>query len=80
MSAPDIRDDLLVVYDIRDAAGWEMANRHRSLWGKTHTHVHYLDDDHAALVFRPARQERWRPWENVRRAWIERELQGSEAA
>jgi hypothetical protein len=72
--------ELLVVYDIGDAAGWETANRHRSLWGKTHTRIHYLEENVVVLVFRPARQERWRPWEGVRRAWIESELQGSEAA
>jgi len=79
MSAPDL-PDLIVVYDLRRPAGWETANRHRNYWGKTHTRVHFLEENVVALVFRPAPDQRWRPWESVRLAWIERELQGSEAA
>jgi hypothetical protein len=80
MSAPDIPDDLLVVYDIGDAAGWETANRHRNYWGKTHTRVHYLSDDRVLLVFRPAPDERWRPWELVRLSWIlDEDLEGRAA-
>ena len=61
---------LLVVYDIRDAAGWETANRHRNYWGKTHTRVHYLEENVVVLAFHPAPDERWRGWELVRLSWI----------
>ena len=72
--------DILVVYDIRDAAGWETANRHRNYWGKTHTRVHYLEENVVVLAFHPAPDCGWRPWEDVRLGWIERELQGGETA
>jgi hypothetical protein len=71
---------LLVAYDIQDTAGWETANRHRNFWGKTHTRVHYLEENVVVLVFRPAPDQRWRPWESVRMGWILEELQESEAA
>jgi hypothetical protein len=80
VSAPDMLEDLIVIYDIRDAAGWETANRRRNYWGKTHTHVHYLDYDHVALVFRPAPDESWRSWELVRLSWIlDEDLEGRAA-
>jgi hypothetical protein len=80
MSAPDVREGLLVVYDLRDPLAWQAAHRHRALWGRRYTDIHAVGYDHVALVFRPAPDEGWRPWEAVRRAWIERELQESEAA
>ena len=79
MSAPDI-PDLLVVYDIRDDDGWRTANRHRNYWGKTHTRVHYLEENVVVLAFRPAPDSRWQAWEQKRSEWILGELQGSEAA
>jgi len=80
MSSADILEGLVVVYDIRDDDGWRTANRHRNYWGKTHTRVHYLAEDVVVLTFRPAPEQRWRPWERVRQSWILEELQGSEAA
>jgi hypothetical protein len=71
---------VIVVYDIRDDDGWRTANRHRNYWGKTHTHVYYLDENVVVLAFRPAPGQRWGPWERVRQSWILGELQGSEAA
>jgi hypothetical protein len=65
-----VSDAVIVVYDLRDAAGWETANRHRNYWGKTHTRVHYLEENVVVLVFRPAPDQRWRPWELVRLSWI----------
>jgi hypothetical protein len=70
MSAPDMLEDLIVIYDIRDAAGWETANRHRNYWGKTHTRVHYLEENVIVLAFHPASDEGWRSWEFVRLSWI----------
>jgi hypothetical protein len=80
MSDKSLLEDLIVIYDIRDDDGWRTANRHRHYWGKTHTHVHYLEENVVVLDFRPAPEERWRPWESVRQSWILEELQGSEAA
>ena len=80
MSAPDMLEDLIVIYDIRDAAGWETANRHRNYWGKTHTRVHYLEENVVVLAFHPAPDDRWRAWESVRLGWILEQLQESEAA
>ena len=61
---------LLRVYDLRDPAAWRAAHRHRGFWGKLYTDIHYLDTDHVVLVFRPAPDERWRAWEQVRLEWI----------
>lgn len=73
---------LLVVYDLRDPGTWQAAHRHRATWGKLYTDIVALDYDNVLLVFRPAPDERWRPWERVRLGWIlaSLELQGSEAA
>jgi hypothetical protein len=79
MSAPDILKGLVVAYDLRDD-GWRTANRHRNYWGKTHTRVYYLEENVVVLAFRPAPDERWRPWERVRAGWILEQLQESEAA
>jgi hypothetical protein len=72
--------DLLVVYDLSDPDQWQAAHRHRAIWGRRFTDIHPLDYDHIALVFRPAPDCRWRPWESVRLGWILEQLQGSEAA
>ena len=69
-----------IIYDLRDPLAWQAAHRHRNYWGKTHAHVHYLEEDVVVLAFRPAPDQRWRPWERVRQSWILEELQGSEAA
>ncbi len=66
MSAPE----LLQVYDLRDPAASEAARRHRNYWGRLYTVIHTLDTDHVALVFRPAPDERWRAFEQVRLRWI----------
>jgi hypothetical protein len=65
-----IRSAVIVVYDLRDEGAWQAARRHRALWGKLYTDIHALTYDHIALVFRPAPDERWRPWELVRLSWI----------
>jgi hypothetical protein len=78
VSDKSLLDDLIAIYDISGDDGWRTANRHRSYWGKTHTRVHYLEENVVVLAFRPAPDQRWRPWEAVRRAWIERELHGGE--
>jgi hypothetical protein len=62
-----------VLYDLRDAEAWRKAHRDRSLWGKFYTDIHPLDNDHIALVFRPAGPRRAR-WEEVRRQWIVQEV------
>jgi len=80
MSDKSLLEDLIVIYDIRDDDGWRTANRHRDYWGKTHTHVHYLDENVVVLTFRPAPDSRWQAWEQKRSEWILGELQGSEAA
>jgi len=76
MNAPE----LLMVYDLSDPDASEAAHRHRGYWGKLYTDIHPLDNDHIALVFRPAPDCRWRPWESVRLKWILEQLQGSKAA
>jgi hypothetical protein len=72
--------ELLVVYDLRDPAAWEAASRHRGFWGRLYTDIVAHDYDHVLLVFWPAPNQRWRPWESVRPGWILEKLQGSEAA
>lgn len=61
---------LVRIYDLRDPGTRDEARRHRRLWGRLYTDIHVLDNDHVALVFRPAPDERWRPWERVRLRWI----------
>jgi hypothetical protein len=61
---------LVRVYDLRDPAARQAAKRHRSFWGKLYTGIYPLENDHVALVFRPAPDERWRKWEKVRLGWI----------
>jgi hypothetical protein len=61
---------LVRVYDLRDPAARQASHRHRGFWGKLYTEIHALDNDHVALVFRPAPDERWRAWERVRLRWI----------
>jgi hypothetical protein len=75
-----VSDVVIVVYDLRDPDAWQAARRHRSTWGKLYTDIYDLDLDHIALVFRPAPDERWRPWELVRLSWILDEDLGDRAA
>jgi hypothetical protein len=65
-----ISDGFAIVYDLSDPGGFPAARRHRCLWGRLYTDIVTLDLDHIALVFRPAPDERWRPWELVRLSWI----------
>ena len=66
MSTPQ----LVILYDLSDPGAWEAARRHRALWGRLYVDVHSLGCDHIALVFRPAPDERWRPWERARLEWL----------
>jgi hypothetical protein len=66
---------VIVVYDLRDSDQLQAAHCHRASWGKLYTDIHALDLDHIALVFRPAPDERWRPWELVRLSWILEDLE-----
>ncbi len=61
---------LVRIYDLRNPDAWRAARRHRGDWGKLYTDIHYLEDEHVVLVFRPAPDERWREWEAVRLEWI----------
>jgi hypothetical protein len=61
---------LVRVYNLRNSEAREAARRHRAFWGRTHTQIVLLDEDHVLLVFRPAPDERWRPWEKIRLRWI----------
>jgi hypothetical protein len=61
---------VIVVYDLSDPDAWEAAHRHRGFWGKTHTRVHYLEENVVVLAFHPAPDERWRVWERARLEWI----------
>jgi hypothetical protein len=72
--------ELLVVYDLRDPDAWRAADHHRATWGRLYTDIVALDYDHVLLVFRPAPDEWWRPWEGVRLGWILEQLQGSEGS
>jgi hypothetical protein len=68
---------LTVAYDIGEpgGAGWDAAVRHRNMWGKLYTGIHFLDDDTVVLSFRPAdNRQRWAEWERVRAAWIMEDL------
>jgi hypothetical protein len=69
-----------IVYDLRDPAAWERAPLDRRFWGHLYTDIHALDNDHVALVFRPAPDPRWQPWEEVRRSWILEEAEQGRAA
>ena len=62
--------ELVIVYALRHPQGWETACDHGRTWGRLYTDIHTLDDDHIAVVFWPAPDGRWRPWERVRRRWI----------
>jgi hypothetical protein len=70
VNAAQLFPDLLAVYDLRDPDQWQAAHRHRNYWGKTHTRVHYLEENVIVLAFHPAPEEGWRPWELVRLSWI----------
>ena len=70
---------LLRIYDLRDPDAWRQAHRHRGYWGKLYTDIHTLGLDHVVLVFRPAPDERWRDWEEVRLGWILEDLEGRAA-
>jgi hypothetical protein len=61
---------LLRIYDLRDPDALRASHRHRGYWGKLYTEIHPLDLDHVVFVFRPAPDERWRAWEEVRLSWI----------
>jgi hypothetical protein len=74
MSAGDLSPALIVVYDLRNSEAWEKACRHGRTWGRRFTHLHILDADHIALVFRPTADASWRSWEQVRAGWILGEL------
>lgn len=57
---------LIRVHDLRDSDARQAAHRHRGFWGKLYTDIHLLDTEHVALIFRPAPDEHWRPWEAAR--------------
>ncbi len=65
---------LSAVFDTNDPAEWELFNRCRDLWGKLYTEITWLGGGRVLLVFAPAPDKRWRPWEERRRQWIERLL------
>jgi hypothetical protein len=65
---------LVVVYSLQASDGWEDARRHGRIWGRLYTSIHQLDEDHIALMFRPADDERWRDWEAERKRWILEEI------
>lgn len=71
---------LLRIYDLRNPDAWRAAHRHRGFWGQLYVDIHYLDNDHAVLVFRSAPDERWRPWERARLRWILGRRREGEAA
>ena len=62
--------EFAIGYELRDEDAWARAHQHRNLWGKLYTEVCFLDNDHVILTFRPASDQRWRAWEEGRRAWI----------
>jgi hypothetical protein len=66
--------ELVVVYDLSVTGAWDMACRHARWWGRHYVELSVLDDNHIALVCRPAGDERWRAWERVRAEWIREEL------
>jgi hypothetical protein len=74
-----ISAQLVVVYDLGIAGGWEIACQHGRTWGRLYADIHTLDDGHIAVVFRSG-GDRWRAWERVRLGWILEQLQESEAA
>jgi hypothetical protein len=67
-------EPFVVVYDLQDPDAWTRAHRHRNFWGKLYTDIATLDNDHVALTFNPAPGVRWRPWEEVRKTWILKEV------
>jgi hypothetical protein len=69
----------LRVYDLRDPAARQAAQRHRAFWGKLYTDIHVLDADHVALVFWSG-GGRWGAWERVRLGWILDRHRGGDAA
>ena len=75
-----ISDGFAIIYDLQDAHAWHQAHAHRHLWGRRFCEHYVLDEDHLLIVFRPAPDQRWRPWEAVRQSWILGQLEQSEAA
>ncbi len=60
----------VVLYDLKDPRALKKARRHRGFWGRLYTKFCPVGDHRFALIFRPSTDERWRPWERVRRRWI----------
>jgi hypothetical protein len=75
-----VSDGFAIIYDLQDAHAWRQAHAHRDMWGRLYTDIVALDYARVLLVFRPAPDQRWRPWERVRQSWILGELKQSEAA
>ncbi len=59
-----------IAYDLRESGSLERSKRDRRFWGSLYTDIYPLDAEHVVMVFRPAPDGRWRPWEAVRRGWI----------
>jgi hypothetical protein len=66
-----------ILYDLRDPDALDQSRKHRRFWGLLYTDIHYLDNDHVLLTFRPAPNRRWQPWEEERKGWIFRDLEAA---
>ena len=44
---------MLVLYDLRDPAQWTAAGEARRAWGREHTTIFTLDNDHVVIEFKP---------------------------
>ena len=65
---------LTVVYDLTDPGAWDAACDHAMIWGRLYCQIEHLDNDHIAVLFNPAPDERWRGFERVRLEWLLQEM------
>lgn len=47
------RENVLVLYDLRDPGQWKQAGHDRETWGRECSVIHSLDHDHVVIEFRP---------------------------
>ncbi len=51
---PSSRESVLVIFDLRDLDQWTGARRAREAWGRHHSEIYALDNDHIVIEFRAA--------------------------
>lgn len=67
-----------VVFDVEDPKAWRQARRYRRYWGVLYTELYLLDDHRVAMIFKSSGKDQWKRWEETRKSWILKELQGND--